>query len=388
MVIVTDPHLRTSLCVIRSLGRRGIEVNVLKKKNTASITMGELSKYCKGVIYYKSGENNWLESVNQRTVLIPMSEASIGYFSKKKEDLKRRIRLLIPDFESFELARNKDKLLRLSIKIGCPVPQSFFVNNLREVNKLKDEVNYPCIIKVRNEERIEFCNRYIKVNTREEFVDSYLKVHKIQELPLIQEYIEGEPVGFFALYDEKSKVKAVFAHRRLRESRPTGGPSTFCEGINYNYRNIGKYGLKLLKALKWKGVAMVEFRIDKRDNVPKLMEVNPRFWGSTPLAIHSGVDFPYLLYKLACREEFPQIFKYKIGKKVRFLYADLHSFRLYVKYLKRKRRFSFICRFLRDFLNPSIKEGLFEWDDLPSSIHIIKESIFSDISKLFKKIGN
>ena len=41
----------------------------------------------------------------------------------------------------------------------------------------------------------------------------------------------------------------------------------------------------------------IEFRIDSRDGVPKIMEVNPRFWGSLQLSILSGVDFPYLLYK-------------------------------------------------------------------------------------------
>ena len=34
-------------------------------------------------------------------------------------------------------------------------------------------------------------------------------------------------------------------------------------------------------------------------NEPKLIEVNPRFWGSLALAIYAGIDFPYLLYKLA-----------------------------------------------------------------------------------------
>jgi len=43
---------------------------------------------------------------------------------------------------------------------------------------------------------------------------------------------------------------------------------------------------------------MVEFRVDARDGTAKLMEVNPRFWGSLQLSILSGADFPYLLYNL------------------------------------------------------------------------------------------
>jgi len=64
---------------------------------------------------------------------------------------------------------------------------------------------------------------------------------------------------------------------------------------------------------------MVEFRIDPRDGKPKLMEINPRFWGSLQLAIYSGVDFPYLLYKMAIDGDVEPVFEYKTGIKVRWL---------------------------------------------------------------------
>src|SRR5262249_30616411 len=50
------------------------------------------------------------------------------------------------------------------------------------------------------------------------------------------------------------------------------------------------------RAMEWDGVAMVEFRYDPVSGDAVLMEVNGRFWGSLPLAVHSGVNFPYLLY--------------------------------------------------------------------------------------------
>jgi predicted ATP-grasp superfamily ATP-dependent carboligase len=64
---------------------------------------------------------------------------------------------------------------------------------------------------------------------------------------------------------------------------------------------------------------MVEFKVDPRDNEPKLMELNPRFWGSLALAIHAGVDFPYLLYRMAMGEEFEPIVEYEVGVRCRWL---------------------------------------------------------------------
>ena len=64
---------------------------------------------------------------------------------------------------------------------------------------------------------------------------------------------------------------------------------------------------------------MVEFRIDKRNGAPILMEVNPRFWGSLQLSIMSGVDFPYLLYKMYKCGDVEKNLSYKKGIKCRWL---------------------------------------------------------------------
>ena len=74
-----------------------------------------------------------------------------------------------------------------------------------------------------------------------------------------------------------------------------------------------------LKIMGWVGVAMVEFRVDSRDNVPKLMEVNPRFWGSLQLSILSGVDFPYLLYKMLTEGDVEPRMNYKENVECRWM---------------------------------------------------------------------
>ena len=80
------------------------------------------------------------------------------------------------------------------------------------------------------------------------------------------------------------------------------------EGVEHP--QVMELGLSLLKSLNWVGIAMVEFKVDPRDGIPKLMEVNPRFWGSLQLAIVSGVDFPYLILKMARGEKFEPILHY------------------------------------------------------------------------------
>ena len=117
--------------------------------------------------------------------------------------------------------------------------------------------------------------------------------------------------------DENSTVKAAFVHKRLREYPVTGGASTLRESVRHD--TLRDMGEALLKALNWFGVAMVEFKIDPRDGTPRLMEINPRFWGSLALAIEAGVNFPYLLLKMARGEKFKPVERYETGKKCRWL---------------------------------------------------------------------
>jgi predicted ATP-grasp superfamily ATP-dependent carboligase len=136
---------------------------------------------------------------------------------------------------------------------------------------------------------------------------------------LIQELVPREGPGYGAsfLIDEKGGVKASFIHKRLREYPVTGGASTLRESARHD--DIRDMALALLKALNWFGVAMVEFKIDPRDGQPKLMEINPRFWGSLSLAVTAGVNFPYLLYRMSRNENFKPVKHYRVGAKCRWL---------------------------------------------------------------------
>jgi hypothetical protein len=105
---------------------------------------------------------------------------------------------------------------------------------------------------------------------------------------LLQEYCAGEGQGVELLLDRGRPLMA-FQHRRLHEVPITGGASSLRESVPLDPRLLA-HAARLLQELAWTGLAMVEFRVGPAD--PVLMEVNGRVWGSLPLAVKSGVDFP------------------------------------------------------------------------------------------------
>ncbi len=116
---------------------------------------------------------------------------------------------------------------------------------------------------------------------------------------LVQEVVSGEGTAIFALFDS-GKPLVTFAHRRIIEKPPWGGVSALCCSIDPPPDALD-FALAMLRELSWQGPAMVEFKRDSQ-GVPRLMEINPRFWGSLQLAIRSGVDFPHLAWQLALGE--------------------------------------------------------------------------------------
>ena len=94
--------------------------------------------------------------------------------------------------------------------------------------------------------------------------------------------------------------------------------------------------LKLLQRVKWHGVAMVEFKVEKSSRRPLLMEINGRFWGSLQLALDAGVNFPLLLLNMAMGNPatLPEN-GYRIGVKSRWLLGDLDQ--LLMRLMKQER---------------------------------------------------
>jgi protein-tyrosine-phosphatase len=106
-----------------------------------------------------------------------------------------------------------------------------------------------------------------------------------------------------------------------------GGGSSYRKSVPLDARLL-ECSKRLLERLRWTGVAMVEYRQDPQSGEFVLMEINGRFWGSLPLAVSAGVDFPYRLYRLMTSPPVPDAPSlYRVGLHARNLSKDMRWFR-------------------------------------------------------------
>ncbi len=354
-VFVTDGHFRKTLALVRSLGEKGVSVTVGER---TFLNTSFFSKYCSNRVVYPSPRRypqRFIESLlreikkHHYDCLFPMEEETLLLIAKYQSEISKHTYLLIPELEKIEFVRDKGKLIRFAETHGIPVPKTY-----PSFSSPPPSFPIPAVIKPRVSSG-SFGILYVK--KREELHPFYQKVHERYPFPLIQEYIPdgGGTFGLSALFDETSKVKAAFVHKKLRMYPVQGGPSTLRESVNHP--QIMDIGLSLLKALNWVGVAMVEFKVDPRDGLPKLMEVNPRFWGSLQLAILSGIDFPYLILRMAKGERVEPVLHYEVGRRCRWLLlGDILHF------LKNPNRFKLNPSFFH-FFDPNTSDDILSKKD-------------------------
>ena len=363
---MTNASSVKALVVTRSLSRKGISV-ITTDCERFSPTF--FSKYSSSHFLSPSAEKSpmafietLLSQVKRRNIeaLMPINSIETLLISKFKDRFSKFTKVPFEDYSKMIQLHDKEKLMRIAKELDIPIPTTYSIEDISEIRKIAKVLEYPVVIKLKNATSSRGVSYAF---SEEEFVTKYkqtiLKYNlSSRNYPLVQEYIPGDGYGASVLFNH-GDLRAIFVHKRLREYPITGGPSTL--RVSVRHSEMEKIATNLLGQLKWHGIAMVEFKLDRRTKKPVLIEVNPRFWGSINQAIVAGVDFPYLLYKMAIEGDVEHVLNYKLGVKTRFLMDDVRAL---LAILKQTKNPSYV---LKELLRKSDCDDVINYDDiLPS----------------------
>ncbi|WP_182870595.1 ATP-grasp domain-containing protein [Rhodopirellula sp. JC639] len=314
-VLVLGSGSRAFLTVIRSLGRIGLNVHV------AMFEPGELalkSRYVSkvhAVPAYRPGDESWvdaMEAILSETpfqLVIPCTDQAVIPLQLHQERLSRLSRLYVLDDAAYEIAFSKIKSGQLADSLGIPQPKSA-VLHAGDSHDVIADFSLPMVVKPPSSfsaNDLSAKKGVVRCRTRGELAT------KLQDLDrwgsaIVQENFNGVGVGVEMLV-RHGNVLVAFQHVRVHEPLEGGGSS---------YRRSAPLHPELLAASKsmmkelgYTGVAMVEFKLNLQTTQWVFVEINGRFWGSLPLAIASGVDFPRYLYEMLVhdRQEFSQSYR-------------------------------------------------------------------------------
>jgi len=341
-ILITDGNERSALAAARSLVRAGHEVSV------AAPTRVSLAGASRGVqprvlatdpladpgAY--AGEVGRIAKEDGSTLVLPMTDASVEAVLEHPRALPAGVALPFPDLATYRAASDKAHVLGLARGCGFGVPEARIIAAPGALDGTVPDAFFPAVVKPhRSVVAVGRSRRKVAVTP---VADSAACRHALAALPasafpvLLERRIAGAGEGLFALR-WGGRTVALFAHRRLREKPPAGGVSVYRESIPLEEGLVAP-ALRLLDALSWEGVAMIECKREQTTGRFVLMEVNGRFWGSLQLAIDAGVDFPALLVRCAAGEVVPECRQYRVGIRSRWFWGDVDH--LYLR-LRRSR---------------------------------------------------
>ena len=325
VVLITDGLWRKSLSAIRSVGKAGFRVAVMGNSYFTTGFWSRFTTYRKKAVTAEESPDEFGESLTsaliqlrnkQKPIVFLMEDASLMWGAHHLSDLNKLCHVLLPPLHSLKTAQDKGKTIIQAQKIGIPCPRTWFPETCEDcINLLSTGKPASYVIKPRTASGSAGV-LYRLPDTKEQ-----LGKHWKQYGPMIVQEripISGSGLGVSILMDRKSQCIASFAHKRLKEYPISGGPST--DRISIRAPLLIDRSIQLLKSLNWQGIAMVEWKEDPRDLKPKLLEINPRFWGSLELAIRSGVDFPLMYALAAAGEKMKSVFTYQYGIRCRWVF--------------------------------------------------------------------
>lgn len=330
-VLVIGDDTRSFLATVRSLGRQGLDVHVAPF-NFGSPALASRYIQAKHFLpYYLDGGREWLDAIRnllreQRYALvIPCDERALLPLCLHREELSAFAHLAIPSARALDVFFDKVKTRALAESVGVPVAPGRMLRPGDTVDSIETDIGLPVVIK----EPMSYAlpELYVRTSTkiigeRSKLADWLAQYDPAKGPMLLESMFPGFGLGVSVLCHE-GKVLQAFEHHRANEFN---GSSYYRKSAPLDSRRLAAVE-RMVSACNYTGLAMFEFKANPADGTWILIEVNARPWGSLPLPVSLGIDFPYRLYRLLVRKELTASVDYPVGHYCRNLIQDIWQLR-------------------------------------------------------------
>lgn len=315
-VVVTDGKYRASIAAVRSLARAGYAVVVTQTEaDCPRMPPVFFSRYAAETKWIDGSAKeedyvNRLETVlraYERPILLCVGADSLRAVSRNAMRLAALCDFLVSPPEVLDALNDKQAVHDRAAELGIPVPRQY--DGVPEA--------YPVVLKPHCGEAfgLKAAQRYRIARTEAEYRAALEVFAPYDKAPIVQEKAEGPGIGASLLLGKDGRLLCALCHRRIREYPIQGGPSACCE--SFYDESLIRRSYDLLRSFGFTGLAMVEWKGDR------LLEVNPRIWGSFPLTEWTESPMAAQYAREAAGED--PVYTpgdYKTGVRMRFFLSD------------------------------------------------------------------
>jgi protein-tyrosine-phosphatase len=295
-ILVFGDDTRSFLAVARSLGRWGALVHAAPFDFAApALRYRHIARVHRLPAYMGSGAD-WLselQSLIEREgirVLLPCDERALLPLARHREAFGDGVALAIPSDPAIEAMFDKVATRQLAQSQGLEVAKAVIPANVADAEAIVSRLGLPVVLKTRRSytlEKLHSRGKAMVLNDTRRLAAALGS--GVPQASFAEAFVPGKGCGLSVLIHDKRLIQA-FQHERVHES---------AHGFLGSYRvsvpvhaGLAEACGRMLVSAGFSGIAMLEFRRRAQDGAFVLLEVNARPWGSLPLPVSLGVDFP------------------------------------------------------------------------------------------------
>lgn len=302
-VIVLGGHVQ-GLGIIRIYGENGIPCILF---DDTPYNIARFSKYCESFFNYKSEFLKEFLIDFQKNIkykdwlLVPTNDLQVRIISENIELLSGFYKISTDKWPIVEKCYNKRLTYRIAKRLNIPIPNTWMPNSEEELLGLN--IPTPCIIKpaVVHSFYKKAKQKVFHCKNAEELLNNYRKAIKIIPFDevIVQEIILGANENQYSIgivYNRNESLVSLMVRRKRQHPIDFGNATTFAETVDIPEAKA--LAEKLLTEINYRGICEVEFKYDSKDNIFKLLEINPRTWKWHIIAKKSNSPLLMSLYNL------------------------------------------------------------------------------------------
>ena len=250
--------------------------------------------------------------------IIPFSDRSAKILSFYKKEFNSLCRFIISDYDSFQNAFEKNRLMNICEKLLVAHPYTIDLTGEGPFDF--SSMPFPAIIKPNI---TTGARGMVIVRDENEFNSVYPSILQLYGRCHLQQFIcEGARQFNVHLYiDRNGRLLASSMIWKIRYYPVKAGSSTCCISIE-RQEDIIKQCYKILSHIGYIGFASFDLIENPKDNTANIMEINPRFPANIGVSLASGIDFANLMVDDIEGKLSPNKNTYHSGKIFRHLGLD------------------------------------------------------------------
>ena len=296
---------RKKTILLTGAGGAGTIFIIKELKKKYRIIAVDMNKYAvglyladKGYILPSCTDRRYLKKLDQIVkkekvdVIIPLIDEELLAITRYYKN-KNNPKVLLPKENFIKLCLNKWKLMNALTKAKIPCPKTYLLKSFNQFPKNL----FPGIIKpIRSRGSRGF--RYL---SNQNDLEKYLQNnnYKKEDL-LIQEAVEGTEFTISVVVSKQGEVLSVVSKEvifkkgitKIAVTRYNQKISEICQKIQQKFGANGPFNVQLI--------------MDKKTNLPKIFEINPRFSTTVALTMRAGVNEVALLIERLFNKKVPK----------------------------------------------------------------------------------